>query len=64
MEINEEADKYIDRFIESELTLIKINDEKYPKMKLKEALTNQLRERNLTQIIAYSFMGGLYLEKI
>lgn len=63
-EINAIADDYIDKFIVSELTLVKITDESYSRMELREALTGRINERNLNKIIAYTFLGSLYLEKI
>jgi hypothetical protein len=58
------ADDYIDKFLTSDLSLVKITDDQYTQMELREALTGRICERQLIKIIAYTFMGGLYLEKI
>ena len=57
------ADDYIDKFINSDLSLIKISDEKYSRMELRNAISERLIERKINTITAYTFMNGLYLEK-
>jgi hypothetical protein len=63
-EISTVADSYIDKFIATELTLIKITDEKFTLLEMRKALINRISERDLNKIMAYTFMGALYLEKI
>ena len=63
-EISKVADSYIDKFIATELTLIKITDETYTLLEMKKALTRRLVERDLNIITAYTFLGAPYLEKI
>jgi hypothetical protein len=57
-------DEYIDRFIASDLAMIKITDENYPKKLLKKYLLARIKERCLSKITSYIFMNELYLEKI
>ena len=57
------ADEYIDRFLVSDLSIIKIRDENYPRMELREALIAKINGRGLTILTAYTFMNELYLEK-
>ena len=63
-EILELVDQYIDRFLASDHSIIKINDEKYPNKFLKKRLQGRIREREIRKMIAYVFMNDLYLEKI
>lgn len=58
------ADEYIDKFLESKLSLVKITDNNYSLMALREALLARIKERGLNEIIAYTFLKGLYLEKV
>lgn len=58
------VDQYIDRFLASGHTLIKINDEKYPNTFLKKRLHERIRERGIRKVIVYVFMNDLYLEKL
>ena len=63
-EILDLVDQYIDNFMDSDHTIIKINDEKYPNKFLKKRLQERIREREIRKLIAYVFMNDLYLEKI
>ena len=63
-EISKVADSYIDKFIATELTLIKITDEKYTLIEMRKAITSRITERDLNNITAYTFLGALYLEKV
>ncbi len=58
------VDQYIDKFLASHHTIIKINDEKYPNKILKKRLQERIRERGIRKMIAYVFMNTLYLEKL
>ena len=57
-------DEYIDRFMSSDLTIIKIKDENYPSNFLRKALQQRIKDRDLSNLIAYTFLSDLYLEKI
>ncbi len=63
-EIKATADKYIDKFVVSDLSLIKISDDTYSRMVLREALISRISERGISNISAYTFMNALYLEKV
>jgi hypothetical protein len=63
-EITQIVDEYIDRFIASDLAMIKIKDEKYPKSLLKKYFLVRIKERGITTITSYIFVNELYLEKI
>jgi hypothetical protein len=63
-EINTIADEYIDKFDVADITLIKITDNRYTRMDLRETLISRIRERGLEKIICYTFMNELYLEKL
>lgn len=58
------ADEYIDKFIASDLSIVKINDDNYQRMALREALITRINKRGLRNLIAYTFMNYLYLEKL
>ena len=58
------ADEYLDRFVSSDLMIVKIKDKKYPANSLKRIFLERIRERKLTGITSYTFMNELYLEKI
>ena len=58
------CDEYIDRFLSSDLVLIKIKDENYPLNSLKRVLLARIHERRLESLTAYMFLNELYLEKI
>jgi len=58
------CDEYIDRFLSSDLVLIKIKDENYPLNSLKRVLLARIQERRLESLTAYMFLNELYLEKI
>ena len=57
-------DEYIDKFMSSDLSIVKIKDENYPSNFLRKALQQRIKERDLTNLIAYTFLSDLYLEKI
>lgn len=57
------ADEYINKFIDSEHSIIKIDDEVYSRIELREALVSRVKERDLHTIIVYVFMNNLYMEK-
>jgi len=63
-EIKAIADEYVDKFVASDVTLIKINDDRHTRMDLREVLISRIRERDLDGIICYTFLNDLYLEKI
>lgn len=63
-EVEEVIDEYLDRFIASEIVLIKIKDEKYPMNTLRRVFLERIKERELEGITSYIFMKDLYLEKI
>ena len=58
------VDQYIDRFLASEHSIIKINDEKYPNKFLKKRLQERIKAREIRKMIVYVFMNALYLEKL
>ena len=58
------CDEYLDRFLSSDLVLIKIKDENYPINSLKRVLLSRIKERKLEYLTAYTFLNELYLEKI
>ena len=57
-------DEYIDRFMSSDITIVKIKDENYPSKFLRKALQQRIKDRDLSNLIAYTFLSDLYLEKI
>ena len=63
-EVEEVIDEYLDRFIASEIVLIKIKDENYPMNTLRRVFLERIKERELEGITSYIFMKELYLEKI
>jgi hypothetical protein len=63
-EIDKVVDEYLDKFIASDLVLIKIKDEIYPINTLKRIFLERIKERELQQITSYIFLQELYLEKI
>lgn len=62
-EITAIAEEYVDKFVASNVTLIKINDDRHTRMELRAVLVSRIRERGLDNIICYIFMNDLYLEK-
>lgn len=62
--VRNKADEYLDKFLDSDLNLIKISDEQYSDRALKEALNAKIKERDIRNVITYVFINGLYLEKI
>ena len=63
-EMTEKIDEYIDKFIASDLVLIKIKEENQPTNILKRAFLQRINERKIENITSYTFLGELYLEKI
>ncbi len=63
-EINRIVDEYLDRFVTSDLMLIKIKDENYPDNTLRRIFLKRIKERDLNGLTSYIFMKELYLEKI
>jgi hypothetical protein len=63
-EINRIVDEYLDRFVTSDLMLIKIKDENYPNNTLRRIFLKRIKERDLKGLTSYIFMKELYLEKI
>ena len=57
-------DEYIDKFMSSDLSIVKIKDENYPSNFLRKALQQRIKDRDLSNLIAYTFLSDLYLEKI
>jgi len=58
------VDQYIDKFLISDHTIIKIKDEKYLNMILKKKLQERIREREIRKMIAYVIRNTLFLEKL
>jgi hypothetical protein len=58
------CDEYLDKFLSSDLVLIKIKDETYPLNSLKRVLLARINERELKGVTSYIFLNELYLEKI
>ena len=56
--------EYIDNFMSSDITIVKIKDENYPSNFLRKALQQRIKDRGMTNLIAYTFLSDLYLEKI
>lgn len=63
-EIDKVVDEYLDKFIASDLVLIKIKDEDYPINSLKRVFLNRIKEREIEKVTSYIFLNELYLEKI
>ena len=63
-ELVKTVDEYLDKFISSDLVMIKIKDENYPPESIKRMMLNRIKERNLEGVTAYMFLKELYLEKI
>ena len=57
-------DEYIDKFMSSDITIVKIKDESYPSNFLRKALQQRIKDRGMTNLIAYTFLSDLFLEKI
>ncbi len=58
------CDEYIDKFMSSALSMIKIKDESYPSNFLRKALQQRIKKRGLTNLTTYTFLGELYMEKV
>lgn len=58
------VDEYLDKFMSSDLVLIKIKDKNYPMNSLKRMFLTRINERNLKGVTSYTFVMELYLEKI
>lgn len=63
-ELTSKIDDYLDKFISSELTLVKVKEEKYPITNLKRLFLERIKERDIINVISYIFLGELYLEKL
>lgn len=63
-EINNIVDEYLDRFLSSDIVLIKIKDQNYPVNTLRRVFLERIRQRGLDRVSAYIFLKELYLEKI
>lgn len=63
-EIDRIVDEYLDKFISSDLVLIKIKDELYPTNTLKRVFLDRIKEREIKKVTSYIFLNELYLEKI
>ena len=63
-EIDRIVDEYLDKFISSDLVLIKIKDELYPTNTLKRVFLDRIKERDIKKVTSYIFLNELYLEKI
>lgn len=63
-EIKNIVDEYLDRFLASDIVLIKIKDQNYPINTLKRVFQERIKQRELDNISAYIFLKELYLEKI
>ena len=63
-EIDRIVDEYLDKFISSDLVLIKIKDEIYPTNTLKRVFLERIKEREIKKVTSYIFLNELYLEKI
>jgi hypothetical protein len=62
--IDEYLDKYLDKFIASEHVLVKVKEEHQPINSLKRLFLERIKERGITNVTSYTFLGDLYLEKI
>ena len=58
------VDEYLDKFIASDLILIKIKNEDYPMNSLKKRFLERIKERDIQKVTSYTFLGDLYLEKL
>ncbi|MCW4012775.1 MAG: hypothetical protein NWF07_07260 [Candidatus Bathyarchaeota archaeon] len=63
-EMTEKIDEYLDKFIASDLVLIKIKEENQPINSLKRLFLERIKERGLEHITSYTFLEELFLEKI
>jgi hypothetical protein len=63
-ETTEKIDEYLDKFIASDLVLIKIKEKNQPINSLKRLFLERIKERELANITSYTFLSELYLEKI
>ena len=63
-EIDRIVDEYLDKFISSDLVLIKIKDELYPTNTFKRVFLDRIKEREIKKVTSYIFLNELYLEKI
>ena len=57
------AEEYLDKFLSSDLNLVKISDDQYSDRALNEAFKECIDRRSLRNVITYVFINGLYLEK-
>jgi len=63
-EMTEKIYEYIDKFIASDLVLIKIKEENYPINSLRRIFLQRIKERKIENVTSYTFLSELYLEKI
>jgi hypothetical protein len=63
-EIRNIVDEYLDRFLASDIILIKIKDQSYPINTLKRVFLERIKQRDIDNVSAYVFLNELYLEKI
>ena len=63
-EMTDKIDEYLDKFIASEHVLVKVKEEHQPVNSLKRLFLARIKERGLTNVTSYTFLGELYLEKI
>jgi hypothetical protein len=63
-EMTEKIDEYLDKFIASEHVLVKVKEEHQPINSLKRLFLERIKERGITNVTSYTFLGDLYLEKI
>jgi hypothetical protein len=63
-ELERVVDEYLDKFMTSDLGLVKIKDNNYPANTLKRVFLARIKERELKGITSYMFLNELFLEKI
>lgn len=63
-EIEKVVDEYLQKFIASDIVLIKIKDDNYPINTLKRVFLERIKEKALNNVTSYIFLKELYLEKI
>ncbi len=63
-EIGTKVDDYLDGFLASNHSLIKIDDAEYPLDALKTAFLERIAERQIQDVAAYIFLKKLYLERV
>lgn len=63
-EIKDIVDEYLDRFLSSDIILIKIKDQNYPINTMKRIFLERIKEREIDNVSAYIFLNDLFIEKI